>query len=75
MRKEIIIFKDQKPTKDEVCNSVEHFCLDHSIDCVCISRKRDSILYQIDGELYQAKIQEEHLDQPSYWMIICALSR
>ena len=37
--------------------------------------RRDRILYKIDGELYQTKIQEDHLDQPSYWMIICFLSR
>ena len=65
MKKEIIIFKDQKPTKEEICHSIEHFCMDHSIDCICVTR-RDRILY---------KIQEDHLDQPSYWMIICFLSR
>lgn len=69
MKKEIIIFKDQKPTKEEICHSIEHFCMDHSIDCICVTR-RDRILYKIDGELYQTKIQEDHLDQPSYWMII-----
>ena len=62
MKKEIIIFKDQKPTKEEICHSI------------CVTR-RDRILYKIDGELYQTKIQEDHLDQPSYWMIICFLSR
>lgn len=25
MKKEIIIFKDQKPTKEEICHSIEHF--------------------------------------------------
>ena len=35
MKKEIIIFKDQKPTKEEICHSIEHFCMDHSIDCIC----------------------------------------
>ena len=74
MKKEIIVFKDQKPTKEEICHSIEHFCMDHSIDCICVTR-RDRILYKIDGELYQTKIQEDHLDQPSYWMIICFLSR
>ena len=74
LKKEIIIFKDQKPTKEEICHSIEHFCMDHSIDCICVTR-RDRILYKIDGELYQTKIQEDHLDQPSYWMIICFLSR
>ena len=65
---------EQKPTKEEICHSIEHFCMDHSIDCICVTR-RDRILYKIDGELYQTKIQEDHLDQPSYWMIICFLSR
>lgn len=59
MKKEIIIFKDQKPTKEEICHSIEHFCMDHSIDCICVTR-RDRILYKIDGELYQTKIQEDH---------------
>ena len=65
MKKEIIIFKDQKPTKEEICHSIEHFCMDHSIDCICVTR-RDRILYKIDGELYQTKIQEDHLDQPKF---------
>ena len=37
MKKEIIIFKDQKPTKEEICHSIEHFCMDHSIDCICVT--------------------------------------
>ena len=65
MKKEIIIFKDQKPTKEEICHSIEHFCMDHSIDCICVTR-RDRILYKIDGELYQTKIQEDHLDHPKF---------
>ena len=50
MKKEIIIFKDQKPTKEEICHSIEHFCMDHSIDCICVTR-RDRILYTINEQI------------------------
>ena len=42
MKKEIIIFKDQKPTKEEICHSIEHFCMDHTSENV--SRKWGSAM-------------------------------
>lgn len=70
MKKEIIIFKNQEPTKREACKSIEHFCKSHSLNFHIIKRKWPAE-YQIDGEDYRAEIEKETLDQPTYWTVRC----
>lgn len=70
MRKEIIIYKTAKPERQEICSSIEHFCLDHCMDLKFLS-KREPVRFRIDGDLYQTELSEEHQEEPSYWMIRC----
>lgn len=70
LKKELIIFKNERPSRQEIYKSIRHFCSEHNKEFKFLNQK-GPVTFFMDGELYQAELMEEHLDQPVYWTIRC----
>lgn len=70
--KEIIFFRNTKPSKEEIYKDIQHFCHDHCMTCAQIPRK-NLIKFRIDGEIYQVVIRRME-GIPVTWMVSCSNS-
>lgn len=70
-KKEIIIYKNSKPSEQEACESIRHFCREHGRKYKKLCRKH-SLGYQIDDTIYNVFICTDDPNSPSGgWMIRC----
>lgn len=70
-RKEIIIYKNTRPSMQETCDSIRHYCLTHEKPCRKILRDH-SLSYQIDGITYKVYVcMNNPQDKSEGWMICC----
>ena len=72
MRDGFVIFKDQKPRdNEEICDSIEHFCIDHDFEFE-IQHDKDTVFLKKDGELFEVKLEQlrERRMHPC-WLIGC----
>lgn len=70
-KKEIIIFKNTKPSIGEACDSIRHFCREHGETCKKVFCQ-NSLHYQINGTMYKVSICMSDPQDPSDgWMIRC----